>query len=223
MKRESLPLTLDALGTSDRVADDARTRAFTCVYDAHFDRVYAFLLYRLDNPALAEDLAAEVFVRAWERLGDFRQSGAVAAWLFVTARHLVSDYYRGKRVNLPLEELSEERHPTTGSPEGDMLAREQAALVRRCLSQLSEREQEIVGLRFIGELRNRDVARIVGTSEGNVAKILHRTLRKLREQLRIQEARDVVKEGSDVQEENASNRCSVRRSPRSDAPQGRSA
>jgi RNA polymerase sigma factor (sigma-70 family) len=63
------------------------------------------------------------------------------------------------------------------------VARERLALLRRCLTDLSERERDVIGLRFIAQLRHREIASLVRTSEGNVAKILHRTLRTLRDRL----------------------------------------
>ncbi len=59
----------------------------------------------------------------------------------------------------------------------------QLAEVRRLLADLSDREREAIGLRFVAGLRNGEIALVLGTSEGNVAKILHRALRKLRERL----------------------------------------
>ena len=57
------------------------------------------------------------------------------------------------------------------------------AILARCLTDLSDRERDVIGLRFIARLHNREIAPLVSTSDGNVAKILHRALRKLRDRL----------------------------------------
>lgn len=162
--------------------DDARAQAFADLYRQQFGRVYAFLRYRLDDTQLAEDLAAEVFGRAWARLRDPRQSDSAIAWLFTTARRLVADYYRRRRVSLPIAEAPS-AGPAAASPEASLLASERLALALRCLASLNEREREIVGLRFVGGLRNRQIAQVLGIREGNVAKIIHRALARVRERL----------------------------------------
>ena len=71
-------------------------------------------------------------------------------------------------------------HPTSDSPEMDALADDTVARIERCVTRLGEREREIVGLRLVAGLRNGAIAEITRTSEGNVAKIIHRALKKVR-------------------------------------------
>ena len=73
--------------------------------------------------------------------------------------------------------------PAAAPPDHQFVADEEQARLLRCLGVLAEREREIIALRFLADLRHREIARAVGTSEGNVAKILHRALRKLRARL----------------------------------------
>ncbi len=169
-------LPLDTTATSD-----ARAQAFAALYHLQFGRVYAFLRYRLDDTQLAEDLAAEVFARAWAGLRDPRQLDSSIAWLFTTARRLVADHYRNRRAFLA--EQAPSARPETPSSEAQLLADERLALVMHCLAALGEREREIVGLCFVAGLRNRQIAQVLNISEGNVAKIIHRALARVRERL----------------------------------------
>jgi RNA polymerase sigma factor (sigma-70 family) len=82
------------------------------------------------------------------------------------------------------------RHPTATSPEEGVLLSERLATLERCLGDLGEREREVLGLRFVAGLRNGEIAAVIGTSEGNVAKIVHRTLRALRGRLTAEGDRD---------------------------------
>lgn len=162
----------------------ARDEAFAVLYERQFGRVYAFLRYRLSDELLAEDLTAEVFARAWDKLGDLRDPDRATAWLFRAARNLLADHYRGRPAWPSLSTTPLENHPATDSPEAELLAEEGLSLVSRCLGGLGEREQEILGLRFAAGLRNREIALALGLSEGNVAKIIHRALSKVRARLR---------------------------------------
>jgi RNA polymerase sigma-70 factor (ECF subfamily) len=144
--------------------------------------VYAFAHFRTGDKAIAEDIAAEVFTRAWSKLSYPDDANGAAAWLFTTTRRLVVDHYRRARLQ-PLGLVDESAHPSNPSPKSAAVANERLAILRGCLTDLSDREREVIGLRFVARPRNRQIGSLVGTSEGNVAKILHRTLRKLRDRL----------------------------------------
>jgi len=162
----------------------ARDEAFAVLYERQFGRVYAYLRYRLGDELLAEDMSAEVFARAWGKLRNLDDPDRATAWLFATARNLLADHYRGRPGCLSLSALPAGRHPATDSPEAQLLTEESLSFVSHCLTGLSEREREIVGLRFVAGLRNREIALAFGLSEGNVAKIIHRALAKVRARLR---------------------------------------
>ena len=163
---------------------DATAAAFVELFRQHWQRVHGFLRYRLGDPALAEELTAEVFARAWASWmtrGQPPTPEAAQAWLFITARNLATDHFRRRKSTCPLDGLPAFLHPTSDSPETGALANDTLAGVERCLINLSEREREILGLRLIAGLRNRAIAGIANTSEGNVAKIVHRALRRVRQ------------------------------------------
>jgi RNA polymerase sigma-70 factor (ECF subfamily) len=145
--------------------------------------VYAFVRFRTADQPTAEDIAAEVFARAWSKLHDPSDPDAAAAWLFTTARRLVIDHYRRTTRPISLETVSDSAHAWGLAPETAAVASERLATLARSMTDLSEREREVIGLRFIARLRHRQIASLVGTSEGNVAKILHRALQKLRDRL----------------------------------------
>jgi RNA polymerase sigma-70 factor (ECF subfamily) len=175
---------------SDAVTSSRRAEAVSRLFEAYFDRVYAYLRYRASDQGLAEDLAVEVFARAWQKWRDVKSEQAARSWLFVTARNLLIDYYRSNKPTIALDALPVDYQPRADSIEETAIRTEQSVLLRRHLAALEEREREVIGLRFAAGLHNREIAPIIGTSEGNVAKILFRTLRKLRVRLE-QEAGDV--------------------------------
>lgn len=153
---------------------------FAAIYEAQFERLYAYVRYRIGDPVAAEDLTADVFARLWSNRTHVRSPEAVVAWLFTTARNIVFDHYRRQHPTLPLDLVSPDVYLLSPSPEDQVLARERLELVLQGLAHLRVREREIVVLRFVAGLRNREIARILSIREGNVAKILHRTPEKLR-------------------------------------------
>ena len=67
---------------------------FHALFDAQYAPVYRYLAHRLGDPAAAEDLAAETFLRAYAARASFRP-GSPRAWLFTIATNLLRDHARG--------------------------------------------------------------------------------------------------------------------------------
>ena len=172
---------LRAAVATDREVDYAA--AFEELYQAQSGRIYGFLLYLVRDVDAAEDLTAEVFTRAWARRADLAEPDRIVPWLFRVARNLATEHYRRRRRASVLDERPVPVPSASGSPEDLLLLKERLDAVTRCLETLSDREREVIGLRFLAGLRNREIAGVMRTSEGNVAKIIHRALRRIRERL----------------------------------------
>ena len=87
-----------------RQGDPAALKAW---FEAHVDRVYSFVYYRVGNdPEAAADVTQATFARALEKLDDFDPArGPMATWLRVTSRNLIRDHLRASKRNVPLEDL----------------------------------------------------------------------------------------------------------------------
>ena len=156
-------------------------RALERLYDAYFPRVYAYVRYRVTGQQDAEDIVAGVFLGAVEAVRggrfEWRHSGSFAAWLFRIAHNAVADHHRhaAPAASVPLDNLP---GLVSGDPPpgDDLLRREQSAELRRLVSALSPRRQEVVTLKFYGGLRNTEIAAVLGLDERSVASHLCRAL-----------------------------------------------
>src|SRR5512145_2100959 len=75
-------------------------------YREYLPRVYNFFRYRLSDQALAEDLTAVTFEKAWHGRSRFRRDlSAFSTWLFTIARNVAIDYFRKKEQDIPLEAI----------------------------------------------------------------------------------------------------------------------
>ena len=165
-----------AIGVTGEVA------TFAELYDHYFPQVYAYVRYRVEDRMIAEDLTAVVFERALAKIGLYRADEAsFATWLFRIARHAVIDHYRKQKVRpqVALEEVSLLVAPEP-TPEAWLLREEEFQWLRAHLRELSDREQEMIALKFATGLTNRRIAQVTGLSESNVGVIVHRAIRKLR-------------------------------------------
>ena len=151
--------------------------SFARVYDEHVWRVYGFFVYRLGHRDAAEDLTQTTFeraLRAWSRFDPGRASEST--WLLAIARNLLIDHYRRDRSSLT-EPIDEELAPTVPGPEEQFT---DAPELVSALARLSERDREVIALRFGGDMSGPEIAHLLKLSLANVQQILSRSLRKLR-------------------------------------------
>lgn len=159
--------------------------AFAGVFDGFFKRVFAYIRYRCDDDALADDLTAQTFERVMARLGDYDPArGAFAAWVFGIARNAVNDHYRAAR-RFPWLALDLFQHHAAPDPdpEASVIGQETEAALVASLVKLDRRTRDVLGLKFAGELTNREIAKLTGLKESNVGVILFRGIQKLRKMM----------------------------------------
>ncbi len=177
-----IAIDAEAAAEAEAVAGgEEKAEGFARLYRELFPPVYGYVRFRVGDPHLAEDLTAQVFERALARLASVRQPERVRAWLFTIARNAITDYHRARRPAAGLESAEGLAHLWIESPEGEAVRRDDLRRLGAYLGGLAERERELIGLKFAAGLTNREIARILGLSEANVAQILHRAVVKLRQ------------------------------------------
>lgn len=150
------------------------------VYEQHVYDVHAFFGYNRLRREDVEDLTQATFeraLRAWHRFDPRRASAKT--WLMSIARNLLIDHHRrgAGREHVTLdEELEPTIEPLLGG--GDLDPRLDTALGR-----LSQREREVIALRFGADLTGPEIAEMLHISLANVQQIASRALRRLRVEL----------------------------------------
>lgn len=178
--RNSRPGTASSIVEDEPVVGQAAD--FADRYRQYLPRILNYVRLKVDGEDLAQDLTAEVFERALARQHTLRHQEAFAGWLFAIARNVIAAHYRQRRPTLPLDAVGD--HPASGrQPDEAAVHREELARLRAALATLSEREQEIIRLRFAGGLGNQEIAAVVGLRATHVAVIVYRALHKLRDLL----------------------------------------
>ncbi|HEY1011237.1 MAG TPA: sigma-70 family RNA polymerase sigma factor [Herpetosiphonaceae bacterium] len=163
-------------------------QALSLLYDRYAANIMGLALKMTQQREIAEELVQETFVRVWQRAKTFDQTrGNVAPWLFGIARNLSIDELRRRRVrpqpvyddpeNPWLAELPDE----TVSVEGDVWLREQRALIRSALRELSNDQREALELAYFSGLTQREIAERLGNPLGTIKTRMRLGLLKLRE------------------------------------------
>jgi RNA polymerase sigma-70 factor (ECF subfamily) len=164
-----------------RAAQEGEVEAFGQLYDRYVDVVYRYILFRVGDRTLAEDVTSETFLRALRRIASVTYQGRdVGAWFVTIARNLVLDHMKSSRYRLevPTAEFSEPRHVQTG-PEQKVLDEARNIELLRCLSKLNSDQRECIVLRFLQGLSVAQTAELMGRNEGAVKALQHRAVRRL--------------------------------------------
>jgi RNA polymerase sigma-70 factor, ECF subfamily len=160
----------------------AQEMDWEAAYQADLPRIYNFFRYRVGDDRLAEDLTAETFEKAWRNRHRYRYDLAgFSTWLFTIARHVAVDTFRKSQREVSLEAAI--RAADDESVEGLVQQRSDFERLSALLAQLTDRERELVALKYGAGLTNRAIADLNRMSESNVGTILHRVTQKLRAEL----------------------------------------
>ncbi|MCZ7577288.1 MAG: RNA polymerase sigma factor [Chloroflexi bacterium] len=168
-------LELDELAARAALGDRA---AFERIYNLLVDDLYSYIRGQTRNETVAEDLVANVFLKAWRSAKGYRPSShTFRRWIFTIARNEVRDYWRASQRTLPMVEfdISDERQP---EPESDPV--EVRRLVQQALATLTEEQRQVVVLRYFSNKSHEEIATILGKREGAVRAQLMRALRQMR-------------------------------------------
>lgn len=167
------------------------TEASECLsrlFGEHHRRIL-FAAYRITGSmADAEDVMQSVFLRlsnasepALENAGSYLYRAAINGALDLLRR-------RKAAATEPLEAAASVASTAAGGrPEAERASRELGEWLRRAIGELSPRAAEMFTLRYLEDLGNRDVARLMGTSQAVVAVTLHQARAKLKKRLREME------------------------------------
>lgn len=155
------------------------TKAFQEIYQTFYKKIFRYCVFNGQTEEGAKDICQEVFLRAWKSLPRFslKDGGTMQAFLFRIARNLLIDLSRKKK-EYALKEYEDAIETNEDFIED--FAREQSIKnVKTALSELEEKDRQIVVLRYFEELSTADVAKALKMKEGALRVRIHRTLKKL--------------------------------------------
>jgi RNA polymerase sigma-70 factor (ECF subfamily) len=169
---------------ADRSAVEAARRdprAFEALYRKYVAQVYNFALYELRDPHAAEDLTAQVFLRALSGLRHFREQTAgpgssFRVWLFQIARNTLSNERRRSRRHpeAPLDAALE--LPGAHDVSGTAIERDELRAALAAIDRLPAERRRALVLRFVNELDASEIGQVLGRSEGATRVLIHRSL-----------------------------------------------
>lgn len=175
----------DVPSDEDLAARAARDfAAFAELYQRYLEPVYRFVRAQTRDRATAEDLTAQVFLKALSAADTFKGDGTYRSWLFAIARNTVATWRAERKKKLvPIEDLPEHPDPAP-SAQSLAIASEDRALLWTAVARLPEAQREVVRLRYRRELTIDEIARVTRRSSGAVRVLLHRARLRLQHLLK---------------------------------------
>lgn len=155
-------------------------RAATLLVERHAPPLARFLrsLGARDD---AEELAQDTFVKAFGALESFRADSSFRTWLFTIGRRLVLDQRRAAKRRPEEIEMGDDDVGTGFSALDGMIADETAGQLQQVIGRLSRTQREVFTLRVVEGLSYREIADVVGTTEGAARVHYHNALRTVKE------------------------------------------
>ncbi|APH16206.1 RNA polymerase sigma factor, sigma-70 family protein [Clostridium sporogenes] len=122
----------------------------------YYGKVYYYCYRHLNNKQAAQDLTQEVFMKVIKTIGGYKHYGKFENYLYVVAGNACKDFYK-KESRYVLKEIEQ------GSSEEEISKLENKVMVEQMLSKLSDKQREIIILRFYEDLKIKDIAKIMNS------------------------------------------------------------
>ena len=146
---------------------------FETIYKTYWQKVFRICMGYVNDIDAAKDLAQETFIKVWKQLPKFRNESSIGTWIYRIASNTclrqIQKENKMPKSELPLE-IKEEILDTNIEKDTQFLY--------QCISELQEVERIIISLE-LEDMNQKEIAQIVGLSEGNVRVKIHRIKEKL--------------------------------------------
>jgi len=166
--------------------------AFVKLYDKYYPQIFGYILKRVADLEIAQDITSEAFFKALKNLWKFRWKNiSFSAWLYRIANNEIANYFRkNKKYSISLDKLKKNGFEPISlhNPETEFLKAQEELKkhqdflkIQEKISQLPIRYQEVITLRFFEKKKIKEISEILGKKEGTIKSLLHRGLEKLKD------------------------------------------
>lgn len=157
--------------------------AFGQLYQLYFVNIFRYIHVRIKDTKIVEDLTQAVFLKVYQHISNFEHRDvSPLAYFFIVARNAVIDHWRKKKdLSLDADEAQFATLPDTSeNPRAAMERHEAVQSLHRAIDHLTPDQQDVITLKFIGELSIAEIAHIVQKNETAVRQLQCRALKSLR-------------------------------------------
>lgn len=154
-------------------------QALAQVHDTYYAAIFRYIAFRVGDHATAEDLTSEVFTRLLHAVNErSAPKNTLRGWLYRVAANVVADHHRSN-YKVKQVELDERIESETVGPSEALTSKQVLAALSKALDELTEDQQNVISLRFGYEMAIKEVAQVMGKSEGAVKQLQARAVAAL--------------------------------------------
>lgn len=154
------------------------------LFDLYYRDVYHFSLYFTNNKEEAEDITQETFMKVMKHLDSIKDPSKAKTWILSIAKNCAIDMHRKKKVYQLIPETIGQFFKGTVEVDYDrqLIQQDEWEILQNALLKLKPQYRNVIILRGLKELDNKETAEVLGCSEGKVRVDYHRALKQLKEQ-----------------------------------------
>ena len=157
--------------------------AFGDLYSIYLGSIYRYVFYHVRDKMIAEDITQEVFVKAWKAIGSCKgKEQTFSSWIYLIAHNQTVDKFRSTR-SLTATEITVENLPGNIDVEKDAEIKLEWKQTLETISCLPEKQKQVIILKFIEGMDNREIEQITGNSQNAIRVLQMRALNTLRQEL----------------------------------------
>ncbi|HEX9502900.1 MAG TPA: RNA polymerase sigma factor [Patescibacteria group bacterium] len=161
---------------------------FDSIYDHYLPKIYQFVYYRTRHKQTAEDITAQVFLKAVQHLSSYKSGEApFSAWLYRIARNAVIDNSRSIKPTQDLETAYNLAGPDNVMRAVDATVTLETVKIK--MADLSDLQREVLTMRVWDELSHQEISEILEISEGSSKVAMSRAIANLKQSMEIYEKR----------------------------------
>ncbi|RFS19452.1 sigma-70 family RNA polymerase sigma factor [Chitinophaga silvatica] len=153
---------------------------FDQIYGDYWDKVFRLCMGYVNEPEWAKDIAQDTFIAVWKQLPNFRQEAAIGTWIFrIACNNCLRQLERSSRfINKAIDDRAEENNTNGNEDEVNFLY--------KCIASLNETDRLIISME-LENVKQAEIANILGLSESNIRVRIHRIKEKLTEKFKSYE------------------------------------
>lgn len=158
---------------------------FLSAYDNYSAPLLRHIYFRVNNPKIAEDLVQETFLKAWQYIvSGEKEVRDFKTFLYRVAANLIIDYYRAKaKFAIPLENVDPKELADDPQIEEQIDEAAKRGMIEQKIFEMKDEYKEILLLRYVDDLKIKEISEITGKTPDNVSVMIHRGLKMLREKI----------------------------------------
>jgi len=169
-----------------RAAKDGNREAFAALYEQNVQKVYGYIYARVNDSQVAEDITADVFVRAIEIMERYERGDVpFLGWLYHIAHGQVIDYFRRQSRQQPAAALEDVTLVASDNPERAVARNLRNEQLLAHIQDLTEDQQQVIMLRFLQGYSLKETATLMGKKVGAVKALQFRALRVLSQKYEV--------------------------------------